>query len=110
MPKRHEGKLLPTDGTGAAIQGGSEIVDIMNEAVDAASWTPVTVQSGKFSKIVAAKLRSGSDWKISHRSNGAQYLTVKGTLTMDLVSEEGDILFYAQTAAGADTLEVLLMD
>lgn len=74
------------------------------------AWTAITIPASPAvnSVAVAAKLRTGNDWKLSALSDGSIYATIGGTLNVDVAKNAGDVLFYAQSSSGADTLEVII--
>jgi len=73
-------------------------------------WTavPIPASPAVNSVAVAVKLRTGNDWKLSALSDGATYATIGGTLNLDIAKHAGDVLFYARSCSGADTLEVII--
>jgi len=105
-----QGTAYRQDPNLVPIPGGSTIADILNESVDNSSWTAITVPSGLSCKSIAAALRDGTSWKMSHLSNGARYVTVEGSLSLDLAKTSGETIFYVQSVAASGTLEVLLID
>lgn len=88
-----------------------QIPHTIEVSVDDSNWTPVTISADPAinTKALAAKLRSADDWKLSEESDGATYITVAGTLNIDIVVAAGGVAFYVQTASGDDTLEVLVL-
>jgi hypothetical protein len=100
------------DASGEVINAGQSIVDILNSALTSGVWTPVGLSGvDKMAcKSILAGMRDGSNWKLSHLSNGARYRTVRGTLSIDMAKEKEEVLFYAQSSAASGTLEVILLD
>ena len=83
----------------------------MEVSVDDSTWTPVIIPADPAinTMALAAKLRTADDWKLSEEADGSTYITVAGTLNIDILITAGNVAFYAQTASGADTLEVLVL-
>lgn len=109
------------DAQGFKIEGGVDIVDIINESINATGWTKIEVpripdtehQSGSYGvacKAIYVKMRDNSPWKLSHRSDGATYVTISRGLSINIGKIAGDTLFYARTVSGTGTLEVMLLD
>jgi len=90
----------------------TEIIGILNIPVDDSSWTEVAVPAaaGSACKALAAKLLTGNDWHVSHVEAGTTSVKLDGPLTLDVDALAGDVLFYAQTDSGDDTLQVLLLN
>jgi len=111
MSGRIFGRPYRRDPDGIPIQGGgSKIVDIINTAVDTSNWTAITIPTDTSCKAILAHLRSGNQWLLSHTSAGTKYFTMSGTLSMDIASNEEEVLFYVKAVSGADTMEVILLD
>lgn len=100
------------DSAGNTMKIGQSIVDILNSALTSAAWTPITLPNTDrlACKSILAGMRDGSNWKLSHLSNGATYRTVRGTLSLDIAKEKEERLFYAQSSAASGTLETILLD
>lgn len=94
------------------IPGGSDISDIINEAVESGTWTAITLPSeGQIAcKGISGGMRDGTDWKMSHLSDGARYRTIKGALGLDIAKGSGGTLFYVQSLEANGTFEVILLD
>jgi hypothetical protein len=92
---------------GHPIQGGSIISGVLNVTVGDSTWT--TVKTTQSCKALLCKLRTGSAWKL-RRVGESTYITIDDALSLDLALMEGENLGQVQTASGADTLEVLLLD
>lgn len=88
-----------------------QVAHTLEISVDDSNWAPVTISADPAinTKAIAAKLRTASDWKLSEEADGATYITVAGTLNIDILITAGNVAFYAQTASGDDTLEVLVL-
>ncbi len=113
MRKTDEGfRDLKREYTGEVIPGGSDISDILNVAVESGTWTAVEIPStGEIAcKAISAGMRDGSNWKVSHLSDGSRYRTIRGSLAMDDAKGIGERLFYVQSSAANGTLEVILLD
>lgn len=100
------------DAAGEVINVGQSIVDILNSAIASGTWTAITLPKtdGLGCKSILAGMRDGSNWKLSHLSNGSVYKTVRGSLSIDIAKENEERLFYAQSTAASGTLEVILLD
>lgn len=113
MRKTEEGfRDLKREYTGESISGGSDISDILNTAVESGTWTAVELPTeGQIAcKGILAGMRDGSNWKLSHLSDGARYRTVAGTFAMDIAKGIGKRLFYVQSVEASGTLETVLLD
>lgn len=87
------------------------ITDIINEAVESGTWTPVTLPAGDIAcKGISCGMRDGTDWKLSHLPDGARSRTIKGALGMDIAKESDEILFYVQSSEASGTFEAILLN
>lgn len=100
------------DSAGNVIQSGQSIVDILEVAVTSGTWTAVQLGGADqmACKSALAAMRDGTNYKISHLSNGARYKTIRGSFSLDIAKERGAVLFYVQSIAASGTLEVVLLD
>lgn len=113
MRKTDEGfRDLKREYTGEVISGGSDIPDIINQAVESGTWTAIDLPSdGQLAcKGISAGMRDGSVWKVSHLAAGTRYRTIRGTLALDIAKGSGETLFFVQSIAANGTLEVILLD
>lgn len=92
------------------ISSGTKIVQILNVSVSDGAWTAITLGATDSCRAVEIGLRSGAGWKLAYESTGAAYRTIGENISIDIVKSGGDILLYAQTASGNDTLECVLLD
>jgi len=100
------------DPSGVPILGGSIISDVLIVNIAVATWTAVTLQdvTKMACKSIVAKMRDGTDWKLSHLAAGTRYATIAGNLTLDMAKGRGEVLFYAQSSEATGVLEVILLD
>ena len=100
------------DSAGNTMRIGQSIVDILNSALTSSAWEPISLSNvdRMACKSILAGMRDGSNWKLSHLSDGARYKTVRGTFSLDIAKEKEGRLFYAQSSAASGTLEVVLLD
>lgn len=89
----------------------TEIDSILNITVGDATWEAITVPAaaGSACKAIAATLLTETVWHFSHESDGDPSIKVDGVLTLDIVKGVSDVIGYAQTDSGADTLQVVLL-
>ena len=90
--------------------GGTRITNILEVAVVDDAWTAIPLGATDICRAIAAGLRSGANWKLSHLAAGTRYKTIRGTIGMDVIKDKSANLFYVQTASGNDTLECILLD
>ena len=84
---------------------GGEQVHCQEVAVSDSEWTPVVAGHDCLSVLVG--LRTGAAWHLFPVGSGSSYKTIRGDINLDMASSAGDILFYARSASGSDTLEVM---
>ena len=100
---------LPMDTNNNAIQAASVVQDVLNVTLNSSTYMPVTLPSTDGCKSISAKSRNGVAWYLATSASPTDYMTVTGTLSLDLVATGGMTLFYAK-GSEADVLEVLLLN
>lgn len=110
MIKRSGSLPYRTDANSRVILAGSAIRDITNTTIEDNTWTAISVPVGINCKSILAVTRGNVIWKVSHLVTGARYLTVRAPLTVDIAGIPAEILFYAQSESGDQTMEVLFLD
>lgn len=101
---------MPGNRGTTLVAGGTRIKNILNVSVADDTWTAITLGSTDTCRSIAASLRSGLSFKLSHLSDGSLYKTLYGNIEMDVIKESVKTLFYIQTSSGNDTLECILLD
>lgn len=101
---------MPGNRSTTLVAGGTRIKNILNVSVADDTWIAITLGADDVCRSIAATLRSGNSFKISHLSDGARYCTLQSSIGMDIIKESSKIIFYVQTSSGADTLECILLD
>ena len=85
---------------------GTEII-VENFGLTDASWVGI----GAGCKSFLAKARSGSNFKISDSELGTDYITVIGSISIEVNGTSNTTtLFYAQSVDATDTLELIYTD
>ena len=83
----------------------------LNVSVSSAAWTAVTLGADQSAKDFAVQARAANNFKMSDTSAGTKYFTVKSGTAIsfeDVNAPKGSTLFYAQSSAAADVLEVVI--
>jgi len=95
------------DQWGHPIQGGTELKTQAFNLTNS-TWTAVQLSAGEYCKQFAVKTRSGSNFKSSSNFNGHNYITVTGSISVEMLGH--GVLLYAQSVDATDTLELLYTD
>ena len=99
-------KAFKYDVYGHPIFSGTEII-VDNFGLTSSTW--VSISAG--CKSILAKARSGSNFKISDASDGTDYITVIGSISIEVNGTSNNTtLFYAQSVDVTDTLELIYTD
>lgn len=101
---------LKRDGNRNPIQGGREVADILNVAIDNVSWTAINMPANSSCKQLMMSERGASNWKMSKEVTGVNYLTVTGPLSVEAAFAPDAVICYAQMVVGSGVIEVLLTD
>jgi len=110
--KKMYGRAFRKDIDGNIIPALQAITDILNTSLTSSTWTAITLNNGALMacKSIRSAMRDGSDFRISHKSNGAYYATIGGSLEIDLALQRGERIFYAQSVNTSGILETVLYD
>ena len=99
-------KAYKYDAFGHPIFSGTEII-VENFSLTSSTWVAI----GAGCKSFLAKARSGSNFKISDSVAGTDYITVIGSISIEVNgTSDTTTLFYAQSVDATDTLELIYTD
>ena len=99
---------LPIDPNHHAIQAGSTLA-VATVTLNASTYVAVTLPAGVSCKSVSAKTRSGNNWYFASSASPTDYMTLAGMLTLSIVANAGETLFYVKGST-SDTLELVYLD
>ena len=94
------------DEYGHPISGGTALSTKSFDLTDS-TWTAINI-AGEYCKQFVAKTRSGSNFKSADDSVGTNYITITGSVSVEMWGH--GVLFYAQSVDATDTLELLYID
>lgn len=96
-------KAYKYDAYGHPIIGGTELF-VKDFSMTSSSWASAAAAC----KTFLAKTRSGSNFKISDQPGGGDYITVIGSLSIEVNgTSDTTPIFYAQSVDASDTLELI---
>ncbi len=92
---------------------GFAIEEPINKAIADSSWTAVSLSADQTCTAYAVQARTSAAFKVSNSSTGTKYWTVPADGILSITARHtgpgNKVLFYAQSASGAVTLEVFLV-
>ena len=99
------------DERGRVIHSAVSIVEIQEVSIVDSAFTLITIPNDVACKSLLVKIRGGGTWLLSLDIGGSTYLTVSfNHLSLDIAGAPGEALFYAKSASGSKTLEIMYID
>jgi len=98
------------DKEGHPILGGSNFVGVINQTINASTWTLISMPINMYCKQMLIKERNSESWKLSVKSGGHPFFTVDSPIGIEIAKKSEEVLFYAQMINGNGTIEILLID
>ena len=98
------------DERGRVIHSAVGIVRIQEVSIVDSEFTIINIPSDVTCKSLIVKTRGGGTWLLSLDIGGSTYLTVAFPLSLDIAKAPNEALFYAKSASGNETLEIMYID
>ena len=98
------------DARGNIILSAVSIVKIQEVSIVDSAFVEVALPIDAICKSIIVKSRAGGNWLLSLSLVGTTYITITFPLALDIAKEAEDILFYAQSSSGNETLEIMYID
>lgn len=103
--------LMALVGIFAASFAGAVLSPIVTTDVTSSAWTAVSLGANQSGVRFIAKPRTAGSWKISAASTGTPYYSVATDTVVEfnLNVPKGGTLFYAQSGAATNVIELFVM-
>ena len=110
MTNFNKSKAYRLEERGRVVPSAIAIKRIQEVSINASTFTAVTIPKDVACKSVLIKTRGSGNWLISTTLLGTVYLTVTFPLSLDIAGRPEEVLFYAKSSSGSETLEIMYLD
>ena len=94
------------------IPWGSKVSAVINTALNASTYTAITIPADTYCKYLLAKTADDGAWLFSNIEAGTTFFSIPANqvMALNIAGIPGQVLFYAKDGNGTPNMQVILID